>query len=385
MMRKYSGLVAMILTVALLVSCSGGETATSGAASSAESGMASSAAGDSTGGGALEGFSEETIAYLADKDFSGQTLIVGVWGGDYERIIQETVIPALETTGASVELLLGGAGDRTAKLYAEMGNPTMDVAYINIHTAAQGAIDGVVEAPDPSLPVYDDLYDFALNEGGYGAAVGPIGIQYSTDAFPEPPTWEDLWAPEYKGKIAFPVWPGTGGDALLGIVGRMEGGDEHDVDVVFEKLAELKPVPLVFTSNDELAQYMQQGLVVAAPNTSAYAEVLSDQYDNIDFVFPEEPGTILAMDVLSIVEGAPNRDLALAYAQVALDPKVQTIFAEEAYFGPTNSLVELDEETADRVIYGEEEVSSLIELDWPFVIEARQEYTERWNRELIEN
>lgn len=333
----------------------------------------------------MEGFSQETIDYLADKDFSGQTLVVGVWGGDYEEIIREIVIPPLEDKGASIQLLLGGAGDRLAKLYAEKSNPSMDVAYINIHTAQQAVTDGVIEVADESLPVYDDLYDFAKTQGGYGAAIAPVGIQYNKDVFEEPPTWEDLFQPEYAGKIAFPVWPSTGSDTLLGVVGRMLGGDEHDTDAIIEKLKELKPVPLVYTSNDELAQYMSQGIVVAAPNQSSYAQALNDQYENLGFTLPEEPGSMLIMDILAIVEGCQNRELALAYTQLALDAKTQRAFAEKAYFGPTNQNTELSEEVADKVIYGEEQVSKLVELDWPFIVQARKDLTEQWNKELIED
>ncbi len=375
-------LAALLLASCFLTGCGGAGSSASGAAAS--SAPAASSSAQPAAAGALEGFSEQTIAYLKGKDFSSQTLVVGVWGGDYEKIIRENVIPAVESTGASVELMLGGAGDRLAKLYAEKGNPTMDVAYINVHTAAQGFTDGVVEAPDDTLPVFADLYDFAKNPGGYGVAVAPVGIQYNTEVFKEPPTWEDLFKPEYKGKIAFPVFPGTGGDAMLGIVGRMLGKDEHATDEIIEELKKLTPIPLVYTSNDELAEYMQQGLVVAAPNQSSYAQTLNARSENLAFVIPEDPGAILAMDVMSIVSGTKNRDLALAYAQVALDPKVQKAFAEQTYNGITNQKTQLSPEISEIVIDTPDEVAALIELDWPFIIQARKDLAETWNKELIE-
>lgn len=339
--------------------------------------------GSASGGDPLEGFSEATRAYLEGKDFSGQTLVVGVWGGDYEEVIRDVVIPPLEAKGAEVQLLLGGAGDRLARIYAEKGNPSMDVAYINVNNAPQAIADGVAEPADESLPVYEELYDFAKSAGGYGAAIAPVGIQYNKDVFPEPPTWEDLFQPEYAGKVAFPTWPSTGSDALLGVVGRMLGGDEHDTDAIIEKLKELKPIPLVYTSNDELAQYMAQGIVVAAPNQSSYAQALNEQYDNLGFVLPEEPGSILAMDTIVITEGCKNRDLALAYVQLALDAKTQTAFAELSYFGPTNQNVSLPADISEKVVDGDE-VDALISLDWDFINQVRSELTETWNQEIIE-
>ncbi len=386
--------VSVILCVSMLAGCGGNtkEASSSTPASSAPASSAPTSAAPEksttpaqTVSKTMEGLSEETIAYLDGKDFKGQTLVVGVWGGDYEAILRETVIPVLEEKGARIELLLGGAGDRVAKLYAEKSNPSMDIAYINIHTAAQGVVDGIVEKADSSLPVYKDLYDYAKESGGYGAAVSPVGIQYNKDAFPTPPTWEDLFRPEFKGKIAFPTFPSTGGDALLGVIGRMLGGDEHDTDKVIEKLKELKPVPLVYTSNDELGQYMDQGIVVAAANISSYAQALSDRYSNVGFVFTEVPGSVIAMDVLCIVSGTKNRDLALAYTQVALDPRTQTAFAEKAYFGPTNSKVKLSSEVSAKVIDTPDEVKDLLQLDWPFIVQARKDLAEKWNKELIED
>ena len=373
--------ICSLLALGLLAGCSPQSGATP---TPAPAGSTPPSSSGGNGGGALEGFSEQSIAYLEGKDFSGQTLVVGVWGGDYEEIIRDVVIPPLEAQGAEVQLLLGGAGDRLAKLYAEQGNPSMDVAYINVHTAPQAITDGVAEPADESLPVYQDLYDFAKEAGGYGAAIAPVGIQYNKDVFPTPPTWEQLFQADYAGKVAFPTWPSTGADAMLGVVGRLLGGDEHDTDAIIERLKVLKPVPLVYTSNDELAQYMSQGLVVAAPNQSSYAEALNEQYDNLDFVLPEEPCSVLAMDTIVITQGSKNRDLALAYVQLALDPKTQVAFAEKAYFGPTNSTVVVPDAVADKVGYGEDAAAALINLDWPFIVQVRKDLTETWNKELIE-
>ena len=328
-------------------------------------------------------FDEATCEYLAGQDFSGQTLTVGVWGGDIEVILRDVVIPPLEARGAKVELLLGGAGDRLAKLYAEAPNATMDVLYLNIHTGRIAVLDGVAEPASDEIPAYADLYPIARDSEVYGVSLIALGIQYNPNAFDGPPEWADLWDPAHKGMVAFPTFPSTGGDGLIAIAARLEGGTEHDTDLAFEKLAELKPVPLVYTSQDELALLMDAGEVVAAPNLSGYAFAAADDFEGVDFAFPQDPGPILAMDTMVISEGTPNRDLALAWAQIALSPKTQQAYAERLYFGPTNSKVELSPELAERVVYGTEAVEALISLDWPYVAEARTTLTERWNKEIL--
>ena len=329
-------------------------------------------------------FDEQTCAYLNGKDFNGETLTVGVWGGDIEEILRDVVIPSLEARGAQVELLLGGAGDRLAKLYAEKDNPTMDVAYLNIHTSRQAVRDGVAEPASNEVPAYADLYPIAREGDIYGVSFLGLGIQYNTDAFAGPPEWADLWQPEHKGKIAFPTFPSTGGDGLIAVAARLEGKDERDVDTAFAKIAELKPVPLVYTNLDELALLMETGEVVAAPNLSGYAWTAVDNSDKIGFSFPQNPGPILAMDALVITNGSPHRELALAWTQLALSPKTQQAYAERIYFGPTNSKVELPPELAEKVVYGPDRVQALVNLDWDFVAEQRTGLTERWNKEIIE-
>ena len=330
-------------------------------------------------------FDDATCEYLAGKDFSGQTLTVGVWGGDIETLLRDVVIPPLEARGATVELLLGGAGDRLAKLYAEHPNPTMDVLYLNIHTGRLAVLDGVAEAASDEIPAYADLYPIAKDSEVYGVSLLALGIQYNTEAFDGPPEWADLWNEAHKGKIAFPTFPSTGGDGMIAIAARLEGGTEHDTDLAFEKIAQLKPVPLVYTSQDELGLLMDAGEVVAAANLSGYAVTAADNFDTVDFSFPKDPGPILAMDTMVISAGSPNRDLALAWAQIALSPKTQQAYAERIYFGPTNSKVELSPELAQKVVYGPEAVEALIALDWPYVAEARTTLTERWNREILED
>lgn len=328
-------------------------------------------------------FDEQTCDFLAGKDFTGQTLVVGVWGGVIEDIYRTHVIPQLEAQGASVELLLGGTGDRMAKIYAEKGDPTMDIAYLNIYECVQAMNDGVTEAPSADVPAFNDLYPPA-QIGGYGMSFAGLGIAYNPDVFDSPPNWADLWAPEHAGKIAFPNFPGSDGEGFMAIAARLAGADETNPDVAFEKLSELKPVALVYTDLDELFMQMDRGDIVAAAVFSGYAWTYIDRGMNIAFSWADDPGTVMLMDTLTIVEGTKHRELALAWTQLSLSPKVQTAFAEEIYFGPTNSTVVLEGLVAERSVYGEETIDSLLRLNWDWLIQNRDQLVDRWNR-FLEN
>jgi len=324
-----------------------------------------------------------TAAPALAQDFAGKTLVVGVWGGDIERLLRENVIGELEAeTGAKVELLLGGTGDRMAKIYAEKDNPTMDVAFLNIFESPQALADGVVVAPDPELQMYKDIWP-GMNNGCYAMSLAALGIVYNKDAFPETPEWADLWNPELKGKIALPPFPGSEANGILGIAGRLAGADEHDADASFSKLAELKPIPLTYSNLDELLSLVDVGEVAAAPVISGYAIAGMPNYENIAFAFPTDPGPVLTRDMLCLVANSPEPELALLFAEKALGVVNQTAYANELYFGPTNINVKLDEAKSAMMIDTPEEVETLTQLDWAYLVENRSAWTDRWNAEIL--
>jgi putative spermidine/putrescine transport system substrate-binding protein len=318
------------------------------------------------------------------QDYSGKTLVVGTWGGDIERLLREHAAAPLEArTGAKVEFLLGGSGDRMAKLYAEKTNPTMDVTFQNIYEAPQALADGLVMAPDAAkVPNAADIWD-GMNNGCYAMSLVGLGIAYSKDLVPEPPEWADMWKPEYKGKIAMAPYPSSEGDGLLAVAARLVGKDEHDPDAAFAKAAELGAPALSYTSLDEVFALMDAGEIAMAPMISGYVLAALKEFDNIGFVFPTDPGPVLVRDMVCQVANSPNPELAAMFIDLALSPETQKAYAEEILFGPTNSKTELSEQAAADTINSPEEVQGLLQLDWPYVISQRSDWTERWNKEIM--
>ncbi|MBU2959348.1 extracellular solute-binding protein [Citreicella sp. C3M06] len=317
------------------------------------------------------------------QDFAGQTLVVGTWGGDIERLLREHAArPLEEKTGAKVEFLLGGSGDRMAKMYAEKSNPTMDVTFQNIYEAPQALADGLVMAPDESSPIYSDLWS-GMNDGCYAMSLVGLGIAYNKDLVEEPVEWADMWDPAVKGMIAMAPYPSSEGDGLLGVAARLEGSDEHDPDTAFAKVRELGAPALNYTSLDEVFALMDAGEVAMAPMISGYVLAALKEWDNIGFAFPTDPGPVLVRDMVCQVANSPNPELAAMFIELALSPETQQAYAEELLFGPTNSKAVLSAQAAADTINTPEEVESLLQLDWPYVISQRSDWTERWNKDVL--
>jgi len=324
------------------------------------------------------------IGAAGAQDFTGQTLVVGTWGGDIERLLREHAAkPLEEKTGAKVEFLLGGSGDRMSKMYAERENPTMDVTFQNIYEAPQALKDGLVVAPDAALvPNAADIWP-GMNDGCYAMSLVGLGIAYNKSMFATPPEWADLWKAEYKGKIALSQYPGSEGDGILAVAARLAGKDEHDPDAAFAKLAELGAPKLTYTSLDEVFALMDAGEVAAAPMISGYVLAGLKSWPSIGFSFPTDPGPVLVRDMVCQVANSPNPELAQMFIDYAIGIDTQTAYANEIFFGPTNSKVVLSEQAAADTINTPEEVESLLQLDWPYVIEQRADWTLRWNTQIL--
>lgn len=318
------------------------------------------------------------------QDYSGHTLTVGTWGGDIERLLREHVAGPLEAkTGAKVEFLLGGSGDRLSKMAAERNNPTMDVTFQNIYEAPLALKDGLVVAPDAAaVPNAADVWP-GMNEGCYAMSLVGLGIAYSKSLFPEEPEWADLWQPQFKGMMAYAPYPSSEGDGMLAVAARVAGTDEHDPVAAFAKLAELGAPKLTYSSLDEVLSLMDAGEIAAAPMISGYVISNLANYEGIGFVFPKDPGPVLVRDMVCQVANSPEPELAQMFIDLAIGIDTQTAYAKELNFGPTNSKVELTEAEAANVINTPEEVASLLQMDWPYVIEQRSAWTDRWNKEIL--
>jgi putative spermidine/putrescine transport system substrate-binding protein len=327
---------------------------------------------------------QETPAESA-KIGEGRTLVVGVWGGPQEEIIREFVVKQFEEeTGATVEMILGGSSDRFARLTAEKDNPTMDVVYISLPQTIVAARDGLIKPQNPEgVPEFKNLYPQATEPGAYGVAFLSVGIMVNTEYVSKMPTsWTDLWKPEYKGKVAPFVVPGTQGEAFLVMAARSFGGGEKNMDPGFEAISRLKPFPAVLSGVDETNLAFRQGDVWFAPQIHGLVNTYKAEGGKVQFVVPKE-GAPLAMNSAAIPVNSKNADLAEIFINLHLSQACQQAYAERLYYAPTNKKVTLPDELADSMPYGEEEVSRLLILDNDTINASRSDWVERWNREIL--
>ncbi len=312
----------------------------------------------------------------------GDELVIGIWGGAQEKIVKQFVEkPLVEKFGCKVSYVLGGTPERRARAYAERGRPSFDVLYLNIFESRQAVADGVTQAPTAAVLQFAHLYDTA-KIGGYGVAYNPVSIVYDKRKASKPITsWKDIWNPEWKGRIAWPSYPGAEGTAALLMAAKIFGGSESDIDIAFKKIRELKPFAAIQNSQDNLFQMFDQGVcdlsIEFGSFTRAYAETRNP---NIAIASPVE-GQAIAMNVACITVGTKNQQLAEEWINLHLSEPCMLAYAKEIYYSPTVSNLTIPPELASKLTTGEE-AKKLVDFNWDLVIKNQPQWTSRFNREI---
>lgn len=317
------------------------------------------------------------------------TLYLGAYGGSYESIFRDSIIPAFEKThDVEIVYVPGNSTDTLAKLQAQRNDQQIDVAIMDDGPTYQAINYGLCQsqAQDAKL---NDLYDFARFPDDKAAGVGIIagGLAYNKAIFEEegwdaPSSWDDLRDERFAGAINVPSISNSYGLYALVMMARMNGGGESDIEPGFQAFErDIAPNVLSFTpSPGKTSELYQNHEIVMSVWGSGRVQSLADTGFPIEFVYPEE-GAVALVQGACLVEGTQHAGLAQAFIDYLMSPEVQILLARERGNGPTNKHVVLPEELADKVPYGDR-VANLVTLDWNTVNENRQDWTNLWNRRI---
>jgi putative spermidine/putrescine transport system substrate-binding protein len=318
-----------------------------------------------------------------------QVLTVGAYGGSTETLMKESIIPQFEAThDVRIEYVAGNSTENLARLQAQSGNQELDVVLLDdgpMYQAMQLGFCGEIT----NVPNIEKSHKLArLGENLLGLGIVGTVMGYNTKVFKEngwaaPASWGDLANPDYAGRIALSAISGTYGLHTLVMLARINGGGESDIDPGFKFMQEkVAPNVLTFESNagplSELLQNEEVALTVWG--THRIADVQKTGVP-LEVVFPEE-GAVALMITGCPIAGSEQFDLAQEFLNYLLDTEVQTQLAETQGWGPVNQEVVLSDELAARVPYGPEEIAKLLTVDWDTINRQRQEWTQRWVREI---
>ena len=295
--------------------------------------------------GGIEGEGEETEATTAaaEGEASG-TLTISNWPFYIDR---NTVPEFEEATGITVDysedvndnseffgkvqpqLQDGSAGDRDIMVVTDwMANRMRELGYLQ--NFDQEAVAPAMENLVPSLqsPSFDPEREFSLPWQS-----GMTGLVVNTAEAPDVTSVNDLFDPQYKGKVEML----TEMRDTVPLVMKADGIDpaeasEEDWMAAIDKIGEAVQSGQIrkFTGND-YTRDLANGDAVAVIGWSGDAVQLQADNPNIEFRMPEE-GCVQWSDNMVIPVGAPNPTAAYEWMNYVYEPKNQAQIANYNYY-----------------------------------------------------
>lgn len=182
---------------------------------------------------------------------------------------------------------------------------------------------------------------------------GVTGIAYNTKYVKdEIDSWEDLWNPEYKGKVLLL----DDNREMIGMALKKAGHSnsstaEAEITAAVEDLKNLLPSVLAFDT-DNIKQKMIQEEGWIATVWSGDASVIAKDNPDVAYVVPKEGGTIWS-DNYAIPKDSKHQELAEKFINYMLDPEVSAKNYESIGYSDPNTAAKpfhSDEYNNDRMI-----------------------------------
>jgi putative spermidine/putrescine transport system substrate-binding protein len=332
---------------------------------------------------ANQGSAQNTDSSGAPK-LSGSITVTEA-GGSFGNFVKTKVVkPFADKTGVKVNTVTGLTMENLAKMRASKDNPELDVVSFDPPGAYPAAKEGLLMKLDAAkLPNIKKLNDWAVvkDDQLVGVLASNQCIAYNTQYVKNPPTsWEDLWKPEYKGKVVLPDISTSHGMYLVMMMSKLAtGNDLYNAGKAFEKLATLKSNVLTYyTSHDQMAQLLNSGQAWIGSWTADRAITQQNQGAPIDCIIPKE-GAVFFTSYAGIAKGTKNPDAAYAFLDSWISADSQTAAANEIFLGPTNKEAKLE---GKPLKYLDPNRSGLIRPDWDKLIQLGPEWTDTWNKTM---
>ncbi|MDP2699780.1 ABC transporter substrate-binding protein [Thalassospira sp.] len=318
-----------------------------------------------------------------------KVLTVGGYGGSFETLMKELIIPEFEAKhDVEIRFVSGNSTENLARLQAQKDNQELDVVILDDGPMYQADALGFC-APMQTAAVMDDVYDIAkLGPNSIGFGFVATGFTYNADFFAEkgwnpPSSWMDLADEKYDQILTIPPISNTYGLHTLIMMARLNGGSETDIDPGFDVMADqVAPNVLVFeASSGKASELFQSGEVALSIWGSGRTKSLADTGFPAKFAYPKEGAVALMLAACPVVDSNVPKEAA-EFIDYLLAPEIQVRLADAMGSGPVNRHAVLSDELATALPYGPEQIAKLVAVDWDVINPVREEWTKRWSREI---
>ncbi|MQA79151.1 MAG: extracellular solute-binding protein [Streptosporangiales bacterium] len=325
-----------------------------------------------------------------DSATEGTVTILG-YAGVFQDNYEKAVIEPFQKANPKIKVTFRPAqnsAEMLATLRSEKSNPSNDVAIMDTSVSATGNKEGIFAPLDPkAVPNVADVTEQGKTPKNFGPAVtydNLVLLYDTTKVKPAPTSWDALWDPKHKGKIGIPAAPDIQGLALTMIVCKMEGADyQKTIDPAVERLSQLSGAVQTWDPQPDPYSLVTSGSATVAVGWNARGQLYADtSKGKLGVALPSE-GSVFQVNTINLTKNSKHPKAAQAFMDYALSPKAQESFTETMFYAPTNSKAKVPAAAADRTATSPERQKEMISVDWNWIAERRDAWTEEWRRKVI--
>lgn len=313
----------------------------------------------------------------------GSGVVVGTWGGDYQRLLHENIDPLLAGAGLTPTYDVGSALARQTKMRAERDarRATLDVSLLRDNDMYQMYAEGATTNVDAQqVPNLANVMAQFKRKYAVPHIFSALVLVYDKSRFKTPPdSLNAVMDPACKGRTGL---VDDQYDYLVLAGALASGGTVKDLDLGRKFLGALKAqAPKIYPSTDALAAALKSGDVWITVTWKARALQWKKAGLQVEYVVPKE-GALPATFEATVAAGSRNKDCAASYLNAMLDPKAQRAFAETMGYAPTVSNAGLPPELQQAVGFSGPELDRLVQVDFDLLMKNKGALLDFWNKEF---
>ena len=321
-----------------------------------------------------------------------------IWIGGGQGVVPREVKASYEKAhpNVSIELYEGTNAVTYPKIVAQRqvdpNKPLIHFGFFNVDAQTKGERDDIWLSLDPKrIPNMAGVYPnyHRKDNTGIGWGLSGVGILYNRTLVKEPPTsWNDIFAPRFKGKVMLfdYAW---GFNGLLGVA-YGNGGDAKHIDAAFEKYSKAAQdgqFLAMFTTNEQVKDALARGEALIAPYFTSFAITWNEEAPGgngpFAYAIPRE-GMIAFTYYFNIIKGSTQDqiDAASDVINIYLSPAVLGRYCNLTATAPAMKGVALEPKLQKEAVFQPSAIEQAIQPDWATVSEQNNTWKQRWDREV---
>ena len=309
-------------------------------------------------------------------------IVVQSWGGPWADAMKAAWFDPFEkATGVKVELRPQGAMmEALAKLKAAKDKMDVDVWVTGLTPTALADEAGIVATiPRDRLTNARHIPANMISDKWVAAFTIFYGAVYNKEKTGfEMKSWNDMFDPRLKGKLAVPHATGYTGKFIV-LLAWLGGGGEKNIDPGFALANRLKPnIAVISRSDPESIKLLTSGEVAAAMMMPV-GNYLQIRKSGPQFVFvAPEPYVPANFNNFAVMKNSPNNADAIRFVDFAIGKAAQEDFARRVDVLPANS----EAKAPDSLAAFAPPREKMRFPDDDTITKNLPAWADRWNREI---